>query len=136
MSLQPLPVVPPDTELWATAYLRDFLAGRGEPYAAGVKVGKVKPATNFPRIVAVRRDGGEVVGVVDNPRLAIRVWADKDQEASDLARLLVAAIKAAPGHGPVLSVVSVFGPSPIPDSSQSQYLVNAELRLRCEPLEI
>jgi hypothetical protein len=127
-------VVPPDAELWATGYVRAFLAGRDEPYAAGVSVGKSKPTDNRSRIVAVRRDGGEVRGNIDNPRLAFRVWATKDQEASDLARLLVAAIKASPGSGPGLSVVNVFGPSPIPDSSQPQYLVNAELRLRCTPL--
>ncbi len=129
-------VVPPDAELWATGYLRAWLLERPEPYADGVKVGKVKPPVNSPRMVAVRRDGGLVAGLVDNPRLAVRVWADGDQEASDLARLLVAAIKMAPGNGPVLSVVSIFGPSPIPDSSQPQYLVNAELRLRCSALPL
>jgi hypothetical protein len=129
-------VVPPDAELWATGYVRTFLQGRDEPYATDVTVGKVKPTTNVPRMVTIRRDGGLVDGVVDNPRLTIRVWADKDQEASDLARLLVAAIKACPGNGPALAVTNVFGPSPIPDSSQPQYLVNAELRLRCTPLEI
>lgn len=127
-------VIPPDAELWWAGYLRAFLTARPESYAAGVWVGKNKPTDNKPRIVAVRRDGGAVEGVVDNPRLAFRVWATKDQEASDLARLLVAAIKAAQGQGLVIGIVNVFGPSPIPDSSQPQYLVNAEVRHRCDAL--
>ncbi len=131
MTMQPASVYPPDAILWATGYLRAFLAGRSEPFASGVSVVKDKPADNRPRIVSVVRDGGPIQGLIDNPRLRIRVWADKDQEASDLARLIVGAIKVSPGDGPVLSVTNVFGPSPIADSSQPQYLVNAELRLRC-----
>lgn len=134
MTMQPAEVIPVDAELWATGYLRAFLLGRPETYAAGVWVGKIRPTENRPHMVAVRRDGGPVNGLIDNPRLTFRVWADKDQEASDLARLVVAAVKRSPGNGPVLSVTNVFGPSPIPDSSQPQYLVNTELRLRCQPL--
>jgi len=134
MTFQPMPVIPPDAELWWTGYLRAFLVGRDETYAANVSVGKTKPNDNRPRIVAVRRDGGAIEGVVDNPRLAFRVWATKDQEASDLARLIVGAIRAAQGQGPVVGIVNVFGPSPIPDSSQPQYLVNAEVRHRCTAL--
>lgn len=131
MTLQPAPVMPVDAELWLTGYLRTWLAGRSEPFAAGVYISNDKPATNRPRMIAVRRDGGPIVGVLDNPRLAVRVWADREQEASDLARLVVGALKVSPGNGPCVGVTSVFGPSPIPDSSQPQRLVNCELVLRC-----
>lgn len=134
MTMQPAAVIPADAELWATGYLRTFLAGRSEPYAGGVWVSKDKPATNKPRIVAVRRDGGPVIGVLDHPRLTFRIWADSDDDASDLARLVVGAIKVSPGHGPALAVTNLLGPSPIPDSSQAQYMVNAELVLRCAVL--
>lgn len=134
MTLQPAIVIPPDAELWGTGYVRAFLAGRPEPEAQSVYVSNRKPTANQPRIVAVRRDGGPVVGIFDFPRLAFRVWADKEREAADLARLLVAAIKASPGNGPVVVVVNVFGPSPIPEPGQPQYLVNAELKMRCADL--
>jgi hypothetical protein len=134
MTLQPAAVMPADAELWGTGYLRTFLAGRAEPYASGVWVGRTKPTENKPRIVAVRRDGGPITGIFDNPRLTIRVWANSDDDAADLARLIVGAISVSPGHGPVVAVTNLFGPSPIPDSSQAQYMVNAELKLRCAVL--
>lgn len=134
MTMQPAAVVPADAELWATGYLRTFLASRAEAYAASVWVGRDKPPTNKPRTIAVRRDGGPIVGVLDHPRLTFRIWADGDDDASDLARLVAGAIKVSPGHGPVLAVTNIFGPSPIPDSSQAQYMVNAELVLRCAVL--
>lgn len=133
MTMQPAGIIPPDVELWATGYLRTFLAGRLEPYAAGVRVDN-KKVGNTARQVAVRRDGGPVRGVFDYPRISVRVWAEKEQEASDLARLIVAALKVAPGNGPVVAVPAVFGPSPIPDSAQSQRLINAELQMRCTDL--
>ena len=134
MTLQPAAVIPPDVELWATGYLRAFLAGRTETYAAGVYVSNTKPTTNRPRTVVVRRDGGPVRGVFDLPRIAVRVWADVEREAADLARLVVGALKTAPNNGPCVATLAVFGPSPVPDESQFQRLVNAELMLRCTDL--
>lgn len=131
MTLQPAALMPPDAELWGTTFVRDFLAGRGETYAQGVWVDNHKPSTNRPRTVAVRRDGGPVIGVFDFPRLTFRVWADSADDASDLARLLVAGIKGSPGDGLVVAVVNIYGPSPIPEGGQSQYMVNAELKMRC-----
>lgn len=134
MTLQPVGVIPPDSELWGTGYVRAFLADRSEPYAAGVSVVRTKPTTNRPRLVQVRRDGGPLIGVFDHPRLTIRVFADVDQEASDLARLVMGAFKVAPGNGPVVSLTSLSGPSPVPDSSQAQYVIDAELMMRCDVL--
>lgn len=134
MTLQPAGVIPPDVELWATGYLRAFLASRPEPFAAGVYISNTKPTGNRPRTVAVRRDGGPVRGVFDFPRIAVRVWADKEQEAADLARLIVAGLKIAPGNGPCVATLAVFGPSPIPDAAQYERLVNAELQMRCTDL--
>jgi hypothetical protein len=127
--------MPPDSELWGTGYIRAFLQGRSEPYAAGVSVVKVKPTTNKPRLVQIRRDGGPLIGVFDHPRLTVRVFADVDQEASDLARLVMGAFKiAALGSGPVVALTSLSGPNPIPDSSQPQYVIDAELMMRCTVL--
>lgn len=135
MTLQPAGVIPPDVELWGTGYLRAFLATRPEVYAANVYVSNTKPTTDRPRTVVVRRDGGPVRGVFDLPRIAVRVWADKEQEAADLARLIVAGLKvAALGSSTVVAVTSVFGPSPIPEAGQFQRLINAELQMRCAVL--
>jgi hypothetical protein len=136
VTLQPAAVEPYDVDLWLTGYLRTWLAARPEDYAVMPEgsISNKKPATNMARMIVVERDGGPIVGVFDNPRVRIRVWADKAREASDLARLVVGALKVSPGNGPCVSVTSVFGPSPIPDSSQPQRLVNAELRLRCTVL--
>lgn len=134
MTLQPAPVIPPDVELWLTGYLRTFLAGRLEPYAADVYVSNTKPTTDRPRTVVVRRDGGPIRGVFDYPRIAVRVWADVEREAADLSRLIVGALKTAPNDGPCVAATNIFGPSPVPEAGQYQRLVNAELVLRCTAL--
>lgn len=134
MSFQPATVVHPDVELWATGYLRAALAGRPELVAASVHVSNQKPTTNKPRTVVVRRDGGPQRGLFDFPRLGVRVWADKEQPASDLARLVQALLLAAPGDGPVLRVQSLSGPSGVPDESQFQKYLTVELMTRGEPL--
>lgn len=134
MTLQPAPVIPADVELWLTGYLRTFLAGRLEAYAAGVYVSNAKPTTDRPRTVVVRRDGGPVRGVFDYPRVAVRVWADVEREAADLSRLVVGALKTAPNDGPCVATTAVFGPSPVPEAGQYQRLINADLVLRCTDL--
>ena len=130
MTLQPAAVIFPDVELWATGYLRTALAARGEAYASGVYVSNSKPTTNRPRTVVVRRDGGPQRGVFDFPRLTVRVWADVEKEAADLARLVQALLVVAPGNGPVVRVTSLSGPQGIPDDSQPQKYLSVELQTR------
>ena len=134
MSWQQPRVLFPDVELWATGYLRTKLAVRAEPFAATVHVANVKPATNRPRIVVVRRDGGPQRGLFDFPRLAVRVWADKEQDAADLARLVQALLVTAPGTGPVVAATVLSGPQGIPDDSQPQKYLSVELQTRGTPL--
>lgn len=130
MTFQPAAVIFPDVELWATGYLRTALAARPEAYAADVWVSNKKPATNQPRTVVVRRDGGPQNGVLDNPRLTVRVWATKEQDASDLARLVQALLVVSPGSGPVVAADVLSGPQGIPDDSQPQKLLSVELTVR------
>lgn len=134
MTLQPAGVVAPDAELWATGALRSALAGRSEPYAADVFVGNEKPATNRARMVVVRRDGGPMSGVFDHPRLTVRVWADLEQDASDLAGLVQALLLNAPGDGVCVAATSLSGPSGVPDDSQFQKVLTVEMQLRCTSL--
>jgi len=130
MSWQPPAVVMPDAELWATTYIRTALAARPESYAAGVTVDNEKPTTTKPRIVTVRRDGGRQEGLFDFPRLTVRVWADDEQEASDLARLVRALLMVAPGSGPVVRVESTTGPQGVPGDSQPQKFFTVDVKTR------
>lgn len=122
---QPTAILFPDVELWATTYLRAALNERDEDYVWNVYVSNAVPSSRRDRMVIVRRDGGLSDGLRDNARLSVRVWAKKEQEATDLARLVQALLWAAPDGNPILSVVQQSGPTPIPDESKSalRYLV-------------
>lgn len=134
MTLQPTHLVAPDAELWATGRLRELLADRDEPYAQDVHVDNKKPSSNKPRTVVVRRDGGPQRGVFDYPRLGVRVWADVEQQANDLARLVQALFLTTPGDGVCVRITSLSGPSPIEDTSQFQKYLTLEAQLRCVSL--
>lgn len=109
-------VIFPDVELWATDYLRTALASRSEEYA-DAKVSNAVPTTMPARLVAVRRDGGPELDVArELARLGVNIYAPTEQEATDLARLVRALLKAAPDGKPVCKVTTT-GPSPIPDRS-------------------
>lgn len=126
------PVIFPDVELWATGFLRTALAARGEAYAAGVHVSTTVPATRHNRMVVVRRDGGPRLDATrEAARLAVRVWATTDQDATDLARLVAALLWAAPDGNPVLKVTQVSGVSPVADpSGQPLRFMSFELVIR------
>jgi hypothetical protein len=130
MTFQPPAVLFPDVELWASAYLRTALAARPEAYAADVRVANSKSTTTTNRQVVVRRDGGAQNGVLDFPRLSVRVWANREQDAADLSRLVQALLMVSPGNGPVVACTSLSGPQGIPDESQPQKFLAVELTVR------
>jgi hypothetical protein len=134
MTMQPAEVIAPDAELWATSRLRTLLAGRVEPYANDVYVSNKKPTTNRDQTVVIRRDGGPRRGVFDYPRLSVRVWCDDEQDASDLARLVLALFVVSPGDGVCVAVTNPTGPSGVPDDSQPQKYLTFEAQLRCTDL--
>lgn len=135
MTLQPAALVFPDVELWATTYLRAALTGRSEPYTFGVLVGTVVPKDRADRMVMVRRDGGSARGVFDRPRISVRVWAKKEQDAADLSRLVAALLWAAPGDGVCVRMEQMTGPTPIADESkQPQRYQLFEATMRGEAL--
>ena len=134
MTLQPAAVVAPDVELYTAERLRNMLGARLEAYAANVSVGNDRAKLTNARKVVVRRDGGRQLGVFDYPRLGVRVWADKEQEASDLARLVHALLLDFPGDGTCVDSISLSGPSAVPDDSQPQKYLTVQLQLRCTPL--
>lgn len=115
-----------DIELWACSYMRDALEARWEPFADGVFVSNAIPVNaetgepeRRPRMVIFRRDGGARTNqVLDNPRLAVDVWAMKDADAVNLARLVNALLHAAPGDENVKAVRETSGPNRVPDPSR------------------
>lgn len=132
MPWQPAAIIYPDVELLLCDYLRTRLAARPEPYAAGVYVGITIPGTRRDRMVIPRRDGGTEGEMRDQARLSFQIFAKSEQDANDLARLVLALLRAMPATVPAVIHVSVqSGPTVIPDESgQPMRYVVAEVHTR------
>lgn len=118
MTLQPTATLPVDADLWWTVYIRGALVGRGESYAQNVYVGRAVPNERKDRMVLLRRDGGQVTGLFDQPRVSLDVWAKTEQDATNLASLVVAlALKAPLADAGVTHVRHLSGPNAVPDES-------------------
>lgn len=115
--MQPLAALPIDADLWWIVYLRGALVGRTEPYASGVYFDRRVPTERRDRMVIVRRDGGNVSGAFDRPRIALDVWAKTDQDATNLAGLIVALALEAPGTNGCVRVTHESGPNDVADPS-------------------
>lgn len=138
MTLQPAAAAPIDADLWWIVYLRGALVGRTETYASSVYFDRRVPATRSARMVIVRRDGGNVTGLFDRPRVALDVWATTEQDATNLANLIVALALAAPLAGAgVVDVTHLSGPNPVPDESgQPRRLALIEATHRATAVEV
>ena len=135
MTWRPLALVFPDIELVLTQRIRAALNARSEVYAQSVHVSTSVPNPRKDRMVTVRRDGGTISAVSDRPRVGINVWAPTEQQANDLARLVVAILRSLPNGAPILAVPSISGPSPVADeSAQPRRYLTAELHTRGVPL--
>ena len=117
MTMQPVPALPIDADLWWIVYLRGALADRTETYATGVKFDRKVPNPRADRMVIVRRDGGNVSGLLDRPRVAFDVWAKTEQDATNLAALIVALAFEAPGTEGCVRVQHLSGPNSVADPS-------------------
>lgn len=92
----------PDVEAEFYGYMAAALAARSEPYADAVRVSNRVPRETasdpWPtsgRLVVVRDDGGPTTeDVRATARLGVRVWAEDEAAASDLANLCVALVRA------------------------------------------
>ena len=125
-------VVFPDVEAWVVRYLQEQLDARPEPYASGVYVSTAVPSERLDRMVIVRRDGGQRLGVAHELcRLGVRVFGETDEVCTDLALLVRALLAASPGEGPVRRYVEITGPSYlIEESGQPLRYFTAELTTR------
>ena len=122
MTMQPLAAVPIDAVEWWLVYLRGALSVRAETYASGVTFARKVPNPRPARFVVVRRDGGNVTGAFDQPRIALDVWHDPDSAmgekyATDLSRLLIALALDAPGTNGCTRVAHLSGPNDVADPS-------------------
>jgi hypothetical protein len=116
-----------DLELWATGALRTALAARSEPYTDNVYVSNDIPFNTTtgeperrPRMVTIRRDGGPraEVAPLETARIGVNVYAETDQDANDLARMVSALLWSFPDGDPVTKVNQILGPSVIDDPSR------------------
>ena len=131
MAWQPDILTHPDAELLAAGYLRTELTGSPETYAQNVYVSNEAPATTSRSVVTVRRDGGPIRDIYDYPRLTVSVWAEREQDASDLARLVHALMVAARGRADgVVDTTSLSGPSGVADDAAFQKYMSVEWKVR------
>lgn len=121
-------------------YVRDELADRPEPYAAGVTVGTRRPTDHAPKdhpvpLVLIRQDGPGRVMNRANVAATIRaaIWHATEDDAFDLAQLVHAITS---NHsGPVVRSV-IDGLSPYvdadPDTGEplASFTVTANVRAR------
>jgi hypothetical protein len=122
-------VVFTDVEAWAVEYLSDALALIEDDFAADVTVTNVAPETIPARLVTVRDDSGpRSEHVTKTSSMAVNVWAASDEDASDLARLVVALLESSAGSGAVVGHESTFGPSRVPEpSGQPHWFATVDL---------
>ena len=112
------PIIFPDVELWATAYLRTALAAYGYP---GTFVSNARGTQTTA--VWVRRDGGPALDQVrEAARLGVNVFAPTEQAVANLARTVSALLVAAADGAPVVKVTQTSGPSPIADASPRRFM--------------
>ena len=135
MPWQPSPLLAPDGEIVLTAKGRAFFNARTESYTNDVYVSNAMPKVRRDLMVIIRRDGGAQVGIVDQGRYGIRIWAPNEKAAIDLARLTVAWLVGMADGDPVVRVAIQSGPTPVADESKQplRYIV-AEVHMRATDL--
>lgn len=106
-----------DVEAWAVGYLQAALDASSEPYAEDVAVSNRTPKRMPARMVTVRDDGGPRSAVTKVASLAVNVWAQSEEDASDLMRLVVALLESATANGPIVGHESTSGPARVPEES-------------------
>ena len=135
MTMQPVAALPIDADLWWIVYLRGALVGRPESYASNVYFDRAVPTTRRDRMVICRRDGGNVSGVFDRPRVTFDVWAKTEADATNLASLVVALALEAPGNSSCVRVRHASGPNAVADpSGQPRRLCSIEATHRAAVL--
>lgn len=111
------PIIFPDVELTLTGYLRTALAAHGYP---GMFVSNRRESQTSA--VWVRRDGGPTGLVTSDARVGVNVFAPTEQAATDLANVVSALLRAAPGTGAIKRVRETGGPSAVADTTPRRFM--------------
>ncbi|MCD9196075.1 hypothetical protein [Streptomyces albireticuli] len=133
-----------DAQAAAAGVLRTALAGRSEPYAAGVTVGTRVPGDRSPEIphlpyVLVRKDTDLPHSSMANTRATLRVtvWHTDADQAHDLAQLCQGLLivhsgpvirGVRPATGPLAAVDDTSRGTPGSDIDLSTFTVLANVR--------
>lgn len=110
-----------DVEAWAVEFLDDALTASSEDFAEGVTVSNRAPSPLPARLVTVRDDGGQRFEVTKVAALVVNMWAATEEDASDLARLVVSLLEQAPGDGPIVGHDATLGPARVPEESETPH---------------
>lgn len=111
-------IVMPDTELWATGFIRSGLAGWTSP----VKVDNKVPGTLPDRLVVVRDDGGPRTDFLHRTAvMVVNVYAPTEQEATQLANRVEALMLSVRASAPIEYVTSLAAPIRVDDVKPRRY---------------
>lgn len=120
MTFQLARVLFPDAEAWAVTRIRALLATRSETYKSGVVVDNKVPPVRPVRLVTIRCDGGSPLeDLLDRPRFGVNVYAATEEDATDLANLVAALFRLAPGDGTCVAMTQLSRPTPVADESKT-----------------
>lgn len=124
-------VIFPDVVAEAITYLDTALTARAEAYTDDVTVSNLYLGETPARQVIVARDGGPRLGLLEQPRLRVNVWAATDADSFDLAAMVLALLMAWPDGAPVTFCRQLSGPSEVEEpNGRSRRVVLVELLVR------
>ena len=127
MPWQTSTVLYPDAELLMTEKTRALFPG--------VFVSNAVPNPRRDQMLIWNRDGGSSANLRDRARMRCRVWARRPQDATDLARQLVARLPGLVNGDPIVHLEHLSGPYDLPDESgQAQRYLLFEIHTRGVPL--
>lgn len=128
MPWQPVLDAPADAELVMCTGIRALLAADDQE---DVFVGNKIPNPRRTKMVVWNRDGGGSDGLIDEPLMRCRVWAETDKAANDLAADVIRFVQAMRDGGPVTYARKESGPYDVADSSGAfQKYVLFEIHMR------
>lgn len=121
---------PRDAEAVVITALKSRLIDAGQP---DVYLNRRVPDTRHDRMVIVTRDGGAWNGLTDIARMRVRCFAANDEDAADLAALVIRLVLGLTADATALHVEHLSGPLDTTDTSeQPQRYLLFEIHLRGE----
>lgn len=119
----------PDVIVLALPYVRSMLGDASITVAASV------PSTRPAKLVTLREAGGTDLlhGILHRPRIDIVCWRSTEFDALDLARQVLAIMRAAPGRVDGVQRTSTFArpfPAPDPASGNPRAICTCEWQVK------